>query len=58
MKEGDIIIEFNNTPVSTIDNLHKFLKDKQIGVDIPLTVLRHTQRMFLTVTPVEKIGIN
>lgn len=55
MKEGDIIIEFNDKPVSTIDDIHKFLTDKQIGMRIPVTVLRHTERLFLSISPVEKL---
>jgi S1-C subfamily serine protease len=51
--EEDIIVAFNNQPVSGIDDLHRYLVAAAIGVPASLTVLRHTEKLDLTVTPEE-----
>jgi len=50
---GDVIIGFNDVPVPSIAALHKLLIGKEIGVESILTVIRHTERLRLTVTPQE-----
>jgi len=37
---GDVIIELNNQPIATIDDLHKVLNDETIGQSLPMVVLR------------------
>jgi len=58
MREGDIIVAFNNKPVSGIDDLHRHLVAAAIGVPARLTVLRHTEKLDLTVTPEELAPAN
>jgi len=58
MHEGDIIVAFNNEPVSGIDDLHRLLVAAAIGVPARLTVLRHTEKLDLTVTPEELAPAN
>jgi S1-C subfamily serine protease len=50
---GDIIVEFNNKPVSSVDDLHKLLNEKVIGVDSELGVLRGGRKAVIKVTPEE-----
>lgn len=50
---GDLIIEFDGNPVQGIDDLHKLLTDERIGRPTPMTVIRGTQRLTLTVVPRE-----
>jgi S1-C subfamily serine protease len=49
--EGDIIVMFDGQPVSGIDELHKYLTEKQIGLRKELRVIRGTQMIDLTVVP-------
>jgi S1-C subfamily serine protease len=53
VREGDIIVAFNHEPVSGIDDLHRHLVAAAIGVPARLTVLRHTEKLDLTITPEE-----
>jgi len=50
---GDIIVEFNGHPVGSIDNLHKYLKEDVIGLQVSLCVLRGGRKQLLTVVPGE-----
>lgn len=53
LREGDIIVFFDNLPVRNVDDLHKYLSEKPIGEKIPLTVLRDSEKITIEVTPVE-----
>lgn len=53
LREGDIIIAFEGEPVAGIDELHRHLVAMVIGVPVQLTVIRHTEKLNLTVTPEE-----
>ena len=53
LREGDIIIAFKNQPVASIDQLQRCLGATEIGVTSPITVVRHTQKIELSVTPEE-----
>jgi S1-C subfamily serine protease len=50
---GDIIVEFNGHAVGSIDNLHKYLKEEVIGLQVSLCVLRGGRKQLLTVVPGE-----
>ena len=52
-REGDVIVTFNGETVSSIDELHRQLVAKVIGVPLPVTVIRHTEKLDLVVTPRE-----
>jgi hypothetical protein len=39
--------------VAAIDDLHRFLTEKQVGVGRSLTLLRGTERLVLSITPTE-----
>jgi S1-C subfamily serine protease len=50
---GDIIVEFNNKPVSSVDDLHKLLNEKVIGLNSKMGVLRGGRKTVITATPGE-----
>lgn len=50
---GDIIVEFNNKPVSSVDDLHKLLNEKAIGVGSELGVLRGGRKTVIKTVPGE-----
>jgi S1-C subfamily serine protease len=53
LREGDVIVTFGGEPVSGIDELHRHLVAKVIGVPSLVTVIRHTEKLNLVVTPEE-----
>lgn len=50
---GDIIVEFDGKPVSSIDSLHLLLKEKTIGLKLPVSVLRNGRKEMIHVVPGE-----
>ena len=53
LREGDVIVAFNDEPIGGIDALHRLLLAPAIGVAAQLTVIRHTEKLNLMVTPEE-----
>lgn len=53
IKEGDVIIAFNEQPVRGIDDLHKLLPASTIGERFPLQVIRNGTIQTVTVIPGE-----
>ena len=53
LRDGDIIVGFNDRPIGTIHDLHKMLVNEQIGVSAKLVVIRHTEKLELSVLPAE-----
>jgi S1-C subfamily serine protease len=53
IKTGDIIVEFNNSPVSSVDDLHKLLNEKVIGINSELGILRGGRKVIIHVMPAE-----
>ena len=53
LREGDIIVGFNDRPIGTIHDLHKMLVNEQIGVPAKLVVIRHTEKLQVSVLPAE-----
>jgi S1-C subfamily serine protease len=53
IRNGDIIVAFNNHPVSSVDDLHKLLNEHTIGQKSNLTVLRGGRSVTLEVIPAE-----
>jgi S1-C subfamily serine protease len=52
-QEGDVIVEFNERPISGIDQLHKGLTEAVIGKRCAVTVLRRTEKLVLDIVPEE-----
>ena len=53
LQEGDVIIGCAGQSVSGIDQLHRLLGEERIGIPTPLTVIRRTEKLDLSVTPAE-----
>lgn len=53
LQEGDLIVEFDGRAIAGIDDLHKLLTGAQVGVCLPLVVLRNTEKLQLEVVPEE-----
>jgi S1-C subfamily serine protease len=53
LREGDVIIAFAGEPVAGIDELLRHLVARVIGIPSTLTVIRHTEKLDLVVTPEE-----
>jgi S1-C subfamily serine protease len=53
LRDGDVIVAFSGEPVSGIDELHRHLVAKVIGVPSLVTIIRHTEKLDLVVTPEE-----
>jgi S1-C subfamily serine protease len=53
LREGDVIVGFADEPVSGIDELHRHLVARAIGVPSQITVVRHTEKLDLVITPEE-----
>jgi S1-C subfamily serine protease len=53
LREGDVIVAFNERPIGTIHELHKMLVSEQIGVLAKLLVIRHTEKLELSILPAE-----
>ncbi len=51
LKEGDIIVAFDEKPITGIDDLHRALVSDRIGVLTTLAVLRGVERLELGVVP-------
>jgi S1-C subfamily serine protease len=54
VREGDLVVEFNGSPVPSIDILHKLLTAERIGIRTTLTVLRGTDKLPLEVVPIDR----
>ena len=53
LRQGDIIVAFEHTPIGTVDELHKQLSEYYIGRAIKLEVLRDGHRTAVNVIPGE-----
>jgi S1-C subfamily serine protease len=53
LKIGDIIISFNDTPVGSVDDLHKLLSDKTVKRFVKIGILREGAKMQVEVIPGE-----
>jgi S1-C subfamily serine protease len=58
LREGDIVVAFGRESISGIDELHRQLVAKVIGVPSVVTIIRHTEKLDLIVTPEELIRDN
>ena len=53
LRVNDVIVGFKGQSLGTIDELHKKLVAKEIGVPSPVMVIRGTEKLFVVVTPRE-----
>ena len=54
LESGDVVVAFAGEAVRGIDDLHRRLTAERIGEPTPITVLRFTRKLDLTVTPGER----
>jgi len=55
LRERDILLELDGHPVETMDDLHRMLSDEKVGLESRLSVVRQSNKLNLTVTPVESM---
>ena len=53
LREGDLIVAFNDQPIGSVHDLHRILVGEQIGVSGTLTVIRNTEKFELPILPAE-----
>lgn len=53
LREGDVIIALNGQPIAGVDDLHRLLTDTQVGTASHVIVIRHTEKMELSIIPQE-----
>ncbi len=53
IKVGDIIVEFNQKPIGTVDDLHKQLNEKSMERKMQMGVLRNGRKVLIEVIPGE-----
>lgn len=53
LREGDVIVAFAGEAVSSIDELHRRLGARVIGIPTVFTIIRHTEKMEVVLTPEE-----
>ncbi|MCB0686623.1 MAG: trypsin-like peptidase domain-containing protein [Saprospiraceae bacterium] len=54
LKEGDIIIDFNNKPVASLFELFQELSHESILTMVDISVIRHTERLYFPIFPERK----
>ncbi len=52
LRQGDVIVAYNAKPVASVDDLHRILTEEQVGIPGALTLVRHTEKLDLTIVPV------
>ena len=55
LREGDIIVGFDDRPVPGIDDLHKLMTEERIGRKCTLLVIRGTDKLTISVIPEESL---
>jgi S1-C subfamily serine protease len=53
LAEGDVIVAYNGSSISGIDDLHRQLTEQQVGTRSRLTIIRRTQMLRLDIVPEE-----
>jgi S1-C subfamily serine protease len=53
LQEGDLIVAINAQPLSSVDDLHRFLAEWPIGEQVTLSIIRGLERLELRVRPGE-----
>lgn len=54
IKEGDIIVSFNNKPVNSLHQLFKELTNKEIVTLVDISVIRHTELLTVGIFPIAR----
>ena len=54
VREGDLIVAFDDTSVESLDDLHRLLTEARIGTTATLSILRDAQRVTVSVSVQER----
>jgi S1-C subfamily serine protease len=59
VREGDLIVYFDDKRINSIDELQKILAEKEIGIRSQMTVIRYSEKIIIDIIPKEyKQGLN
>lgn len=53
LREGDVIVGFEEQPVEGMDDLHRLLTDEKVGVESSLNLIRKSEKLGVKVVPQE-----
>ncbi|MFQ6114675.1 MAG: S1C family serine protease [bacterium] len=53
LQPGDIIISLDDSPVGSIDDLHRILMERPIGKEMPIAIIRGTEKFILSIASTE-----
>jgi S1-C subfamily serine protease len=53
LRQHDLIVAFNGQPIGSVHHLHKVLAGEQIDVSATLTIIRHTEKLEISILPAE-----
>jgi S1-C subfamily serine protease len=53
LSQHDLIVAFNGQPIGTVHHLHKVLAGEQIDVSATVTIIRHTEKLEISILPAE-----
>jgi len=56
LRDGDVVVGFADQPVAAADDLHRALTWERIGAVVPISVIRHGEKLMIDVIPIEKTG--
>jgi S1-C subfamily serine protease len=56
LRRGDLVVRFDDQPVGAADQLTVAIRRSEIGVPVPVTVLRRGHQLLLQVTPTDQPG--
>jgi S1-C subfamily serine protease len=54
LRRGDLVVQFGNQPVAASDQLTVAVRRSEIGVAVPVTVVRRGRQLLLRVTPTDQ----
>ena len=57
LREGDLIVAFDNQVIGSVHDLHKILVGDRIGATATLTIIRHTDKLDLPIFPAESVQV-
>lgn len=56
LRDGDLIIAFDEQSIAAVDDLHRALTWKRIDTPVSVTVIRRGERLTIEIIPIEKNG--
>ena len=51
LRESDVIVGYDGRTISGIDDLHRLLAERPVGVSTPLMIIRHADKLALEIVP-------